>query len=425
LDTTQALITGIVQGLTEFLPISSSGHIVLTSSIYKLLTGQSLASGGSEEIFFDIMLHIGTLVAVLIYFKKDILSLIKPGHSEKIPFYILLGTISTILVAFPLKDHFESLIYNPAAVGLILMVTGTLLFATEHISQKLNKNETLIGWKRALIIGAAQGLAVAPGLSRSGSTIAAGLATGLDRVTAARYSFLLSIPIIAMAGAYHSIELGVTGGFSGFNWVAIMLGTLVSAVVGYYCIKYFIIFITKNKLHVFGLYCWIVGLLMAIFFSVNGSKAAATIEIKEANMKITSTAFAHNEFIPPKYTCDGQDAAPPLSVAEIPENAESLALIADDPDAPMGTWVHWVMYNIPPSTVNLDENSGAQGINDFKKTGYGGPCPPGGTHRYFFKIYALDKKLDLSPGATKAQLEHAMNGHIIDSGELKGLYKRK
>ncbi len=267
MDITQALITGIVQGLTEFLPISSSGHLVLTSSIYKILTGQPLASGGSEEIFFDIMLHIGTLIAVLIYFRKDIITLIKPGHSEKIPFYILLGTISTILVAFPLKDHFESLVYNPAVVGLILIGTGTLLFATEHISQKLNKNDNLIGWKRAIFIGIAQGMAVAPGLSRSGSTIAAGLATGLDRLTAARYSFLLSIPIIALAGIYHSLELGVTGGFAGFNWAAIISGTLVSAVVGYYCIKYFIIFITKNKLHAFAIYCWVVGLAMAGYFT--------------------------------------------------------------------------------------------------------------------------------------------------------------
>ncbi len=267
MDITQALITGIVQGLTEFLPISSSGHIVLTSSIYKLITGQPLSSGGNEEIFFDIMLHIGTLGAVLIYFRKDIITLVKAGHEEKIPLYILLGTISTVLAAFPLKDHFEALVHKPAIVGIILMITGSILFLTEHLSQRLNKKEKLIGWKRSLIIGLAQGLAVAPGLSRSGATIAAGLATGLDRLTAARYSFLLSIPIIALAGIYHSLELGVSGEFAGFNWTAIIAGTLLSAVVGYYCIKYFIIFITKNKLHVFAVYCWVIGLLTAVFFT--------------------------------------------------------------------------------------------------------------------------------------------------------------
>ncbi|OGI00508.1 MAG: hypothetical protein A2Y25_03495 [Candidatus Melainabacteria bacterium GWF2_37_15] len=268
MDIIQALITGVVQGLTEFLPVSSSGHLVLTSSIYKFFTGQPLSSGGSEEIFFDIMLHIGTLVAVLIYFRQDIARLLKPGNEEKIPLYIIMGTFATVLVAFPLKDHFEALVHTPSIVGIILMITGTLLYSTEYLSQKITKKENLIGWKRALIIGIAQGLAVAPGLSRSGATIAAGLATGLDRVTAARYSFLLSIPVIALAGIFHSLELGMNGGFTGFNWTAIIAGTLVAAVVGYYCIKYFIIFISKNKLHAFAIYCWVIGLLMTVFFTI-------------------------------------------------------------------------------------------------------------------------------------------------------------
>jgi len=280
LDISQALVTGAVQGLTEFLPISSSGHLVLTSSIYKFLTGQPLSSGGSEEIFFDIMLHIGTLIAVLIYFRQDITHLSKVFYSSwrdgtlktnpeaKIPFYIVIGTMATIAIALPLKDHFQSLVYNPAVVGIILIITGTLLFSTEYISQKLSKKDTFIGWKRAVIIGLAQGLAVAPGLSRSGSTIAAGLALGLDRVTCARYSFLLSIPIIIMVAVFHSFELSLNGGFTGFNWAAIIAGTLVSALVGYYCIKYFIIFISNHKLNAFAIYCWIVGLSMAIFFGM-------------------------------------------------------------------------------------------------------------------------------------------------------------
>ena len=262
----QALITGTVQGLTEFLPVSSSGHLVLSSSLYKLITGKTLCSGGDEEIFFDVMVHIGTLVAVLAYFKNDIIRLIKPGNEEKIPLYLLIGTISTIFVAFPLRGHFEALIYNPAMVGIVLIITGTMLFFTEYISQSIPKKDKLVGWKRAVIIGLAQGLAITPGLSRPGTTIAAGLATGLDRITAARYSFLLSIPIIALGGIYHSLELGFTGGFAGFNWPAIISGTLISGIVGYHCIKYFIIFISKNRLHAFAIYCWIVGLSMAIFF---------------------------------------------------------------------------------------------------------------------------------------------------------------
>ncbi len=281
MDITQALITGVVQGLTEFLPISSSGHLVLTSSIYKFLTGQPLSAGRSEEIFFDIMLHVGTLLAVLIYFRRDIVKLsrifysawrdgsLKTDSEAKIPLYIAIGTMATIAIALPLKSQFESLVHNPAVVGIILVFTGVLLFSTEFISRRLTKRDTLIGWKRAVIIGLAQGLAVAPGLSRSGATIAAGLASGLDRVTCARYSFLLSIPIILMAAIFHSFELSMIGGFAGFNWTAIIAGTLVSALVGYYCIKYFIIFISKNKLNIFAVYCCVVGLSMAVFFSLN------------------------------------------------------------------------------------------------------------------------------------------------------------
>ncbi len=282
MDIAQATITGLIQGITEFLPVSSSGHIVLTSSIYKFIMGQPLSSGGSEEIFFDIMLHIGTLIAVLIYFQKEIVHLgkvfvssIKEGtlqsnEEAKIPLYIMAGTVATIIVAYPLKDYFEALVYNPATVGLILIFTGFVLYATETMSAKLHKSEKIIGWKRAIIIGLAQGLAVAPGLSRSGSTIAAGLATGLDRVTAAKYSFLLSIPIITLAGVYHSIELLSLGEFATFNWTAILVGTLVSALIGYYCIKYFIKFISKNKLTVFAVYCASIGSLMFLFFTFLG-----------------------------------------------------------------------------------------------------------------------------------------------------------
>jgi len=153
----------------------------------------------------------------------------------------------------------------------------------------------------------------------------------------------------------------------------------------------------------------------------------------EDSMEIKSTAFEHEGMIPTKYTCDGQDISPPLSWSDVPDNTQSLALISDDPDAPMGTWVHWVVYNVPPDVTSLPENvpakeelkGGLQGTNDFKKIGYGGPCPPGGTHRYFFKLYALDTKLDLEPGATKAEVEKAMDGHILAQAELIGRYQRQ
>jgi len=151
-------------------------------------------------------------------------------------------------------------------------------------------------------------------------------------------------------------------------------------------------------------------------------------------MKIESPSFKDGDFIPAKYTCDGSDISPPLDWSGIPEKAKSLALISDDPDAPMGTWVHWVIYNIPPDEKGLPEglppektlpNRARQGVNDFRKIGYGGPCPPGGTHRYFFKLYALDKVLELGPGITKKKLLDAMEGHIIAEAQLIGRYKRR
>jgi Raf kinase inhibitor-like YbhB/YbcL family protein len=148
---------------------------------------------------------------------------------------------------------------------------------------------------------------------------------------------------------------------------------------------------------------------------------------------VTSSAFENGKPIPARYTCDGEDISPPLRWSGLPQGAKSIALIADDPDAPMGTWVHWVLWNLPPiaelqeavpTTASLP--SGAkQGISDFKRPGYGGPCPPrGGPHRYYFKLYALDAALDLPAGAKKSDLEKAMRGHILAEGQLMGTYRR-
>lgn len=156
-------------------------------------------------------------------------------------------------------------------------------------------------------------------------------------------------------------------------------------------------------------------------------------ETTMANIQITSSAFEEGKFIPSKYTCDGADVSPPLKWSNAPQNTKTFALICDDPDAPVGTWVHWVLYNIPATITELPEgvpsdktlsNGAIHGINDFKKYGYGGPCPPSGTHRYYFKIYALDTELKLAPGAKKSDVEKAMEGHILAKGELMGRYKR-
>jgi len=158
------------------------------------------------------------------------------------------------------------------------------------------------------------------------------------------------------------------------------------------------------------------------------SGAASKEAGKMSTLNIESPAFQNNASIPRHYTCDGKDVNPPLVIRGVPDGAKSLALIVDDPDAPMGTWVHWVVWNIDPATMQIAENAvppGAQqGKNDFKKTSYGGPCPPSGTHRYFFKLYALDTKLNLGSNATKADVEKAMKGHILGEAQTMGLYKR-
>jgi len=143
------------------------------------------------------------------------------------------------------------------------------------------------------------------------------------------------------------------------------------------------------------------------------------------NLTISSPAFNNNNKIPPKYTCSGEDVNPQLNITGIPKETKSLVLIVDDPDAPMGDWVHWIVWNIPPTKMIKEKSiPGIEGMNDFGKHSYGGPCPPSGTHRYFFKVYALNNELSLPVHSPKKVLEKAMSKHIIAKGELVGLYKR-
>lgn len=180
----------------------------------------------------------------------------------------------------------------------------------------------------------------------------------------------------------------------------------------------------------------VAALLLLMALTSNCQQKQAEEKKGEAGMALTltSTAFAEGELIPRQYTCDGKDISPPLAWSGAPEATKSFALIGDDPDAPMGTWVHWVLYNLPPATKELPEQmpvtdtlSGAarQGVSDFGSSGYGGPCPPSGTHRYFFKLYALDTTLELGARPTKADVERAMKGHILAQSQLMGKYKRQ
>ena len=167
----------------------------------------------------------------------------------------------------------------------------------------------------------------------------------------------------------------------------------------------------------------IIGAAVTMLFITIASFAAG-----EAKMKITSSAFQQGGNIPSKFTCDGSGTSPPLQITGIPPNAKTLVLIADDPDAPGGLFTHWLVWNIPPQTSSISEGSspqGVQGANDFGKSGYKGPCPPSGAHRYSFKIFALDRELDLRSGAKRSHLDTAMKGHVIAQGELVGRYAKK
>jgi hypothetical protein len=167
-----------------------------------------------------------------------------------------------------------------------------------------------------------------------------------------------------------------------------------------------------------------IGVLMYPKFTTE--KKLSSIILK--NMEIKSSAFEHGQLIPAKYTCDGENINPPLQIFDAPQDAKSLALIVDDPDAPSGVWVHWLAWNIDPKTKEIAENSvpasSVEGTTSFRRAGYGGPCPPSGVHRYFFKIYALDISLDLTASESKTDLEKAMANHILAQGELIGAYSR-
>ena len=179
-----------------------------------------------------------------------------------------------------------------------------------------------------------------------------------------------------------------------------------------------------------------------LFFCMIGACLLLGVAVKGLTIKgrpvkqlqITSPSFKHEQAIPAEFTCEGNDALPELIVSGIPTNAKSLTIIVDDPDAPDGTWVHWIAFNIPssmnrfPKNVNKSgvlEHAGAvQATNSWGKTLWGGPCPPTGNHRYYFKIYALDSLLSLTEQATKKQVEDAMDGHIVAQGELMGTYQK-
>ena len=267
----QAIFMGLAQGISEFLPISSSAHIVFTSTIYKILTGANFQTTGQEEIFFDILIHLSTLLAVIIFFFKDIKQIAK-GFAEgiksrdyqnpdfKTGIFVIIATFLTCVIAFFIKDVAHKLTENPLYVSILLLFTGCILFFCFLLKGKTKE----LNLKTAIFIGIAQGFAVFPGLSRSGLTIATGIYNGLDRLRAAKFSFILSVPIIILASmVYPLLELDMAE-IKTFNYNAMAAGCICSFVSGFLCIKYFMKFLEKFSLKGFAYYCWIIGILMII-----------------------------------------------------------------------------------------------------------------------------------------------------------------
>lgn len=274
----QVILMGIVQGLSEFLPISSSAHLVFTSNYYKIFNDIDITQGSSQEVFLDIMLHLGTLIAVLIFFRKELYSILKAtikglaskqydSEDFRTGMYITIGTFLTIIIALPLSIVAGKIVFIPEIVGILLVITGIILLFSEHLSKKL-ENKKPIDLKSSILIGIAQGLAVLPGFSRSGLTIAAGMFSGSNRETSAKFSFLLSIPIILGASMFYPLLNVDFSEFLDFDIPLILLGTIISGITGYFCIKYFLKFVASYSLSIFGFYCILAGIFSTAFFII-------------------------------------------------------------------------------------------------------------------------------------------------------------
>jgi len=277
MDIIQAIIMGMVQGLTEFLPVSSSAHLVIAPELL----------GTQSSLAFDTLLHVGTLVAVIGYFWKDITSMIKSFVSslldiprgkfkegvaddpyKRLAWLVVVGTIPAGLMGVLLKSEFEDLFNSVTIVGFFLLVTGVILWGSEWIAKrnidKKGKDVKEVSFTNSLVIGVFQGLAIAPGISRSGSTIAAGLFSGLERKLAARYSFLLSIPAILGAALIQAKDIVSFDA----NTEVLIAGFLSAAIFSYLAVKFMMGYIQKHSLNLFAIYCWILGALTIIISMV-------------------------------------------------------------------------------------------------------------------------------------------------------------
>lgn len=271
MDTFSAVALGILQGITEFLPVSSSGHLVI---------GQHLLGWQEPNLFFDVSLHVGTFLAVALVFRHDIALLVRGGlnwlrdpgggrsdernEARRIFTLVLCGTIPTVILGFTLKDFFERLFASVTAVGFSLLLTGTLLWLTRRKTSRWGMGPFDMRFRHAALVGLAQGLAIAPGISRSGSTIAVALLLGFQREWAGRFSFLLFVPAVLGAVTLELLHLNTVPNPLG----PVLWGTAAATVVGYLALRFLLAVVRHGRFHVFAPYCWALGTmcLALVFF---------------------------------------------------------------------------------------------------------------------------------------------------------------
>jgi undecaprenyl-diphosphatase len=260
MDILQAIVLGLVQGATEFVPVSSSGHLVLLPW---------LLHWPEPGLAFTTTMHLGTLAAVLAYFWKDLLGMIRAvvvglvrrapwdAPESRLAWLVVLGTIPAVVLGFLFEDFFESAFSAPAAVAVLLLVTGLILALGERLGRRERSLEDL-RWDDALLVGLAQAVAILPGISRSGATIAAGLTRSVRREASARFSFLLAVPVILGGGLLELLKLVRAGGGAA-QAPGLVAGFVAAAVSGYFCIYFLLRYLQGHRLYVFSVYCWLFG----------------------------------------------------------------------------------------------------------------------------------------------------------------------
>ncbi|MBX5326217.1 MAG: undecaprenyl-diphosphate phosphatase [Candidatus Bathyarchaeia archaeon] len=244
----EIIILGIIQGITEWLPVSSSGHLVLVQEFFQI----------KQPLVFDVMLHFGTLIVILVVFRRDIERILKAltrrdfaSEDGKLAGYVIIGTIPAVIIGYLFHDFFQSLFQNALAVSVALLFTGCLLFVSER---RLGNRP--LGFVDSVLIGVAQAVSIIPGISRSGATISAGLLRGVEKERVFRFSFLLSVPVILGATAFEAKNIAVQEA----DFAAMFLGMIVSIVVGYFALKALMKIVLQRRFHYFAYYCWVLGL---------------------------------------------------------------------------------------------------------------------------------------------------------------------